>query len=61
MAKNEQRDRRTCTEPERGEYKGFATLTIPYNGDRAFSFGLAKAKAIVAHFEAIRSFVEEEG
>jgi len=55
----EGKERRTCTAPEVGEYKGFATLTIPYNGDRAFSFGLSKAKAVIAHIEAIRAFVAD--
>ena len=43
---------------ETGEFKGNKTISI-HNGDkRVVSFGLTKAKAIVAAFEEIKAFVE---
>ena len=42
---------------EVGEFKGSKTISI-LNGDkRVISFGLSKAKAILAEIEAIRDFV----
>jgi len=51
---------RTIDAPERGEYKGTPTLSIP-TGEKgyAFTFGVKKARAIVAHIEAIRAFAQE--
>ena len=41
-----------------GEYKGHPTITLPH-GKRGFTFGLAKAKAILDHIEDIKAFVEQ--
>lgn len=52
---------RKCEGPEIGEYKGHPTLTIPYAGDRAFTFGVAKAAAIIRHLDALEAFVKQYG
>ena len=41
-----------------GEYKGHATITLPY-GNKGFSFGVTKAQAIIEYLEEIKKFVEE--
>lgn len=41
-----------------GEYKGHATITLPY-GDKGFTFGVSKAESILAHLDAIKAFVEQ--
>jgi len=41
------------------EYKGHPIINLP-NGNRDFSFGLAKAKTILEHIEDIRRFVEDD-
>lgn len=41
-----------------GQFKGNATITINNGEKRVISFGLKKAKAIVAEYEAIKQFVE---
>jgi len=41
-----------------GSYKGNPTISLPLNGDRSFTFGLSKAKAILNHLEDIKRFVE---
>ena len=44
---------------EIGTYKGHPTITLFADGDnRGFCFGLAKAKKVLANFEAIKKFVE---
>lgn len=43
---------------EVGEYKGNKTISISNGDKRVVSFGLTKAKAILASYEAIKSFVE---
>jgi len=50
-------------EPETTEYKGHPVLSLPMgqNGDKAFSFGLKKAEAILQWIAAIQTFVEKEG
>lgn len=42
-----------------GEYKGNPTITINDGEKRVVSFGLKKAKAIVAQYNEIKKFVEE--
>jgi len=44
-----------------GEYKGNAVITLKRNEDDnyGFTFGLAKAKLIIDHIEAIKTFYEE--
>lgn len=47
-------------EPTEGEYKGFPTLSLPVGEDgKPFSFGVAKAKAIIMFLPAIKRFVDE--
>ena len=46
-------------EPKRDEYRGNPLLVIPTNATQDFSFGLSKAKAILEHLDAIRTFVAE--
>jgi hypothetical protein len=45
-----------------GEFKGRAVITIKRNDDDKypFTFGLAKAKLIVDHFEEIREWVAKK-
>lgn len=42
-----------------GEYKGNKTITINNGDKRVISFGINKAKAILAQVEDIKKFVEE--
>jgi hypothetical protein len=42
-----------------GEYKGHPTITL-IDGDKEFSFGLAKARQILANLTAIQAFVESQ-
>jgi len=44
-----------------GDYKGHPTISLELPNGRAFTFGLAKAAAIMAHAEAIGRFVESAG
>jgi len=44
---------------EVGEYKGNKTISINNGDKRVVSFGLTKAKAILASYEDIKKFVEE--
>lgn len=44
---------------EVGEYKGNKTISINNNEKRVVSFGLTKAKAILASLDAIKQFVED--
>ena len=45
-------------EPKEGEYKGFPTLSLPVGEDgKPFTFGVAKAKAILMFRAAIEDFV----
>lgn len=48
------------TGPQRGEYKGSTILTLNPGQQFPFSFGIAKAKLIVEHFDAIKAFADEE-
>lgn len=41
-----------------GSYKGNPTITINEGEKRVVSFGLKKAKAIVAQYEEIKKFVD---
>ena len=43
---------------ESGEFKGSKTLTVLSDDKRVITFGLTKAKAILAAYEDIKSFVE---
>jgi|688.fasta_scaffold1657613_1 hypothetical protein len=43
---------------EVGEYKGSKTLSIMSDDRRIISFGINKAKAILASIDEIRQFVE---
>ena len=56
MAKAEQ-----ITEPTRGTYKGSPTLSLPKKDGYPFTFGVAKAKAILEHIDAVKAFVAECG
>ncbi len=56
MAKAEQ-----ITEPTRGTYKGSPTLSVPKGNGYGFTFGVAKARAILQHIDAIKAFVAECG
>ncbi len=43
-----------------GEYKGSPTISLPTGNPRfPFTFGLTKAKLILAYIEDIKKFVEE--
>ncbi|MFH1630929.1 MAG: hypothetical protein ABIA21_01765 [Candidatus Aenigmatarchaeota archaeon] len=49
-----------------GEYKGHKTLSLVAEGMEnskfpPFSFGVAKARLILAHLDDIKKFVEENG
>ena len=45
-------------EPTEGEYKGYPTLSLPVGPDGdPFTFGIAKARAILMHLSAIEEFV----
>lgn len=44
---------------EVGEYKGNPTISLMFGDKRIMSFGLKKAAAIVACFDAIKKFVED--
>lgn len=48
-------------DPEISEYDKKATIVLNPGGRWPFSFGLAKAKLIVTHFEKIKRFVETNG
>jgi hypothetical protein len=41
-----------------GDYKGNPTITLPV-GQRGFTFGLTKARAILTYSEDIKAFVEK--
>lgn len=43
-----------------GEYKGHPTITLMLANGNEFSFGIAKAQAILQHIESIRQFVGEK-
>jgi hypothetical protein len=45
--------------PVVGEFKGNPILTLNPDERYPFSFGLSKAKLILAHIEDIRAFVEQ--
>ena len=47
------------TEVTIGEYNGHPVLRLPNGRRYGFSFGLAKAKLLLEHIEAIRSFVAD--
>jgi len=54
--------KRQISQVEIGEYKGFKTISIPFGKDNeAFTFGTAKAKAILTHIREIEKFVNEGG
>jgi hypothetical protein len=42
-------------------YKGHPVLTLPVNGTGTFSFGLSKARAVLAYLDDIRAFVASDG
>lgn len=46
---------------EFGEYKGHKTITLKRNEEDKypFSFGISKAKLIVANLKAIQKFIED--
>jgi len=44
---------------ETGEFKGNKTISIINGEKRVISFGIKKAAAIVANYEEIKKFVEE--
>ena len=43
------------------EYKGHALISLETGGRKPFSFGLAKARAILEHIDAIEGFVASGG
>jgi len=44
-----------------GEFKGNPTITVFLSGDsRGFTFGLMKARKVLANLDAIRAFVGED-
>ena len=47
--------------PEIHEYKGSPVLCLFLLSGNKFSFGLRKAKIILANLEAIREFADSEG
>lgn len=47
--------------PELQEFKGNALICLNPGEKFPFSFGLGKAKMILANIEAIKKFVESEG
>ena len=52
--------KRCIANVEIGEYKGFKTISIPVGKDNeAFTFGSAKAKAILTYIREIEKFVNE--
>ena len=42
-----------------GTYKGHPTITLPTTKGYGFSFGLGKARSVLANLEAVKKFVEE--
>lgn len=59
------KERRTISEPERGEYKNHSVISLPLiDGDNKegipFTFGMRKAEAIVKYIDEIREFVDDE-
>jgi hypothetical protein len=47
-------------EPTKSEFKGYPILSLPIGPDGdPFSFGIAKAKAILMFLPAIRRFVDD--
>jgi hypothetical protein len=44
-----------------GEYKGHPTISLSKEGDdeHPFTFGLSKAKLIIANMEDIKKFIED--
>jgi hypothetical protein len=49
------------TGPQIGEYKGNPVLTLNPGERFPFSFGVAKAKLILQHLEAVKDFVVKYG
>lgn len=47
------------TEVTVGEYNGYPVLRLPNGRRYGFSFGLSKAKLLLEHIDAIRSFVAD--
>jgi hypothetical protein len=48
--------------PVIGSFKGYPTIVLSINGGKkSFTFGLAKAKAILENLDAIKTFVESDG
>ncbi len=63
-AKRKVKEIEVISKPEIGEYKGCPTISIPLlDGNNTegqpFSFGLRKAKAVVAYIKDIKKFYEE--
>jgi hypothetical protein len=48
------------TEPTIQEFKGNKILALPVGEGRDFSFGVARAQAILKYLESIQEFVEKE-
>lgn len=51
-------EKETTDDVTYGEYKGNPTITLPV-GQRGFTFGLSKAKAIITYIDEIKGFVDE--
>jgi hypothetical protein len=48
----------SVTTPTEGEFKGNPTISLPTDDPKwPMTFGVAKARAIVTHIEAVRAFV----
>jgi len=45
--------------PSQSSFKGYPILTLVPNGKFPFSFGLGKAKLIIAYIEEIKAFILE--
>ena len=48
----------TASRPQTGQYKGHPMIILNPDDRFPFQFGLNKAKLVLQHFDAIRSFVE---
>ena len=48
----------TASRPQTGQYKGHPMIILNPDDRFPFQFGINKAKLVIAHIDAIRSFVE---
>ena len=59
MSKDNPNDELPIMQPTESEFKGNPILALPTDTGREVRFGIAKAKTIIKHIEAIKSFVEK--